>query len=128
MIFPAWVERAAAALRHRLAILHDVSTERDRQIAKWGVQPLPQANALDVYSPHEELAKANCEMAMAEERCTHALVIAEEAAEGFAAAQAYAAAALRKEWVQLAACCVKAIEGLDADANAEQTGPIRVNL
>ena len=112
----------------RLRILRDVSHERERQLRKWGAQPLPMALPSDRYSTLEEMAKANCDLAMEQDCNTHALVIAEEAAETYAAAQAFNVATpkhresarqrLRTELVQLAACCVKALEQLDLEATS----------
>ena len=110
----------------RASLLNEIDAERERQIRKWGLQPLPMALPSDRYSALEEIAKANCDMAMEQGNNSHALVIAEEAAEVYAAAQAFNASErkgpkirdkLRTELIQLAACCVKALEQLEQEVD-----------
>lgn len=118
---------SSIAHQDREQIYNRISAERMLQIRKWGIQAIPMALPTDVYSTVESDAKQSCDEAAAEGRCTHALVIAEEAAEVYTAAQEYQAARaagsdydrlaaarreLSTELIQLAACCVKALEQL----------------
>lgn len=96
-------------------MLGEVAKERARQDAKWGEQIIPLGIDADRQAI-EVAAKAACDRAAREGRCTHFHVIHEEFWEFAAAATEDDA---RLELVQLAACCVKAVQQLDRKRAAE---------
>lgn len=103
----------------RADIFAEIEAERARQDAKWGEQNHPSVPQ-PVFSHVEfdrredaELARAACDRAAREGRCTWMHIAREEFAEAIAETDA---AAQRAELVQLAAVVVAWIECLDRRA------------
>ena len=93
-----------------------VDEERARQIAKWGLQPLPDGTGTPEQIEDMEVAKRACDAALAEGAATHALVLAEEACEVLAEADPVR---LKEELIQLAAVCAKWIADIDSRPAAD---------
>lgn len=107
------------------SIIADVLAERERQDRKWGEQDLPSVDVrliehtrrsmseigaalmLAYGMPTEADAKARCDQAMAEHRCTHAHVVIEELCEAMEACVSGDEKSAETELVQLTACLFK---------------------
>ena len=91
-------------------ILGEILEERVRQRLKWGDQTLPfwRASLTDVEIANN--AKAACDKAAVQGRCTWRLVLEEEFREALAESDPEL---IREELIQLAAVCVQIIESID---------------
>lgn len=103
------------AAEMRGSIMAEIAAERDRQIAKWG-DGLPSGGFSSVPTGADrarlELARERCEGWAKEGRCTMRHILEEEVAEVFA--EKPGSQLQRAELIQVAAVCVKWIEGIDA--------------
>lgn len=88
-----------------------VDDERQRQLLKWGPQPLPDGTGLPEQVESAEYVRQMCEDAFADGEGTHAFVMIEEAYEVLAESDPVK---LKMELIQLAAVCAKWIADIDA--------------
>lgn len=121
-------------------ILEEFYVERDRQDDKWGAgRDIPSidmglaqhdrrsmvemtAAIMHAYGlPTEADAKARCELAMAEHRCTHAHIVIEELCEVMEACIEEGDDAAEREQVQLGACVVQWLEHIRARKRKAKT-------
>jgi hypothetical protein len=92
-------------------IFREIDSERDRQDRLHpGTSRIPDGTGAGRWHAFELDARFEYERAKAEGRLTHAHVLAEEFAEVMAEKDPVA---LRKELVEVAACCVKWCEEID---------------
>lgn len=108
-------ERALEELRTgfgRQVVLADISTERDRQLLKWGPQTHPDGTE-DTANSRElrDMWRRHCDAMARQGRVTWLDILREETYEAFAETDP---AALRKELVQAAAVAVAWIEDIDS--------------
>ena len=114
------VNLTAAQMQLYTAITRDMIQERIRQIRKFGAQtatPLvpPDTLRATLFVGTEQQCKDACDTAFDRGHGSWAHIIAEEVAE---AVEAGTDAERRIELIQLAACCLGAIEALDTQRAA----------
>lgn len=105
----------------RRQIIEEVLNECHRQVLLWGLQRRPVYNGIDVYDHVErfggvidtEMAKAICDLKMADGSASWTDIITEEHLEARDEAVKGDRAKLRTEWIQQAAVLISAIQDLD---------------
>lgn len=111
---PVLLAEEIAQLRAQSRIISDILAERVNQDRKFGVQDIPSVppgfDPLYALVPPQGKAKLLCDQVDRDGRLTSAHIILEEFAEFLDERDPVKR---RQELVQLAACCVKALEAID---------------